>query len=197
MSAFPPLAIAILISGKGSNLLAIIKAIEAKQLNANILCVISNKSNALGLEHAKRSHIITHVLEAEKNEPREIYDQRLIKILDKYTLDYVILAGFMRILGHKFIQHYNNRILNIHPSLLPHYPGLNTHERVLLAGEKEHGCTVHCVTEEVDAGPILGQARLAIEPGETPEHLQQRVHRLEHNLYPRVLQQLWRQRYAT
>ena len=183
----------ILLSGNGSNLQAIIDAIALNKLDATIQCVISNKADAFGLIRAKKHNIETRAVLAMPNELRESYDERLSHVIDAYSAKYVILAGFMRILTAKFVQKYQGQLINIHPSLLPKYPGLKTHEKVLANGERQHGCTVHYVTEEVDGGPILAQSTLTVNVGESVESLKKRVHQLEHSLYPRVIQQLCRQ----
>ena len=183
----------ILLSGNGSNLQAIIDAIALNKLDATIQCVLSNNADAFGLIRAKTHHIETRTVLAMPDESRESYDRRLSNVIDAYSAKYVILAGFMRILTASFVQKYQGQLINIHPSLLPKYPGLKTHEKVLANGEQQHGCTVHYVTEEVDGGPIIAQSTLTVNAGESVESLKKRVHRLEHSLYPRVIQQLCRQ----
>lgn len=188
MQTKQPLKLVVLISGQGSNLQAIIDAITNKQLDATISAVISDKSEAYGLMRAKEASIATRILTKEQYPNRQEYDLALTKIIEEYQADLVILAGFMRILSPEFVKHFVGRILNIHPSLLPNYPGLNTHERVLAAADKQHGVTVHFVTEELDAGPVIAQATLQILPNETTESLKERIHHLEHQLYPLVIQ---------
>lgn len=178
--------IAILISGNGSNLQAIIDAIDAG-LPAKIVVVVSNKADAYGLERAKNAHIPTEVLSHQEYKTREAYDEALKMLLEKYQPKLIVLAGFMRILTPKFVNHFKNRILNIHPSLLPKYPGLHTHTQVLENGDKTHGITVHIVTTELDAGPILGQAEFEVAPEDTEDTLKQKVQKLEHQLYPEVI----------
>lgn len=182
-----PLSLAVLISGQGSNLQAIIDAID-QGLAAKIQIVISNQPNAFGLERAHKANIPTAVIphQSFKNN-RAGYDFALIECLEVYKPELIVLAGFMRILGPEFIKRFHHRILNIHPSLLPKYPGLNTYEQAIAAGEKQHGTTVHLVTDDLDAGPILAQASVDIEPGETPESLKAKVQKLEHKLYPEVI----------
>jgi len=182
-------SIVVLISGNGSNLQAIIDAINAGKLDAKIEAVISNKALAFGLERAKKAGIPVHVLENRAFPDRKLFETELEKIIRYYQPKLIILAGFMHILGAHFIHSFKEQILNIHPSLLPKYPGLNTHECVLECGDKEHGCSVHIVTEDVDAGPILAQAKLKVKPADTAETLDQRVKSLEHELYPKVIQQ--------
>lgn len=189
MNAITPLRLAVLISGNGSNLQAIVDAIEAKTLDATIVCVISNNPDAYGLERAQKANIPTHVLNHRNYAQREDYDAALQSLLDSYQPHLIILAGFMRILSPGFVAAYAGRILNIHPSLLPKYPGLHTHEQVLANGDKEHGCTVHLVTADLDEGPIIKQAQLSVLTSDTLESLKQRVHALEHILYPQAIQQ--------
>lgn len=177
----------ILISGNGSNLQAIIDAIAQHQWSVKIALVLSDRQTALGLERAKKAGIPTMVLDPSDYISREAYDVALQTTIDKYVPDLVVLAGFMRILGKSFVQHFQGRLINIHPSLLPRHKGLNTHKKVLEAREKEHGATVHLVTEDLDGGPILAQAKLITEPQDTEASLKQRVHRLEHILYPTVI----------
>lgn len=179
------LNIAVLISGNGSNLQALID--HAAQGNYRIACVISNKANAYGLQRANQAGIANHVVDHNKYDSREAFDAALVKQLNHHQVDLVVLAGFMRMLTPTFIQAFSPSIINIHPSLLPKYPGLHTHQRALDAGDREHGVSVHIVTEELDAGPVLAQAQCTIEPNDTAESLQQKVHQLEHQLYPQVI----------
>ena len=190
MTSNIPYKLIILISGNGSNLQAIIDAIQDKKINAQIAAVISNQAEAFGLERAKKAHIPTHVLPNKNFNDRKDYDTALEKIIDAYDPQLIVLAGFMRILTPEFVAHYAGRMINIHPSLLPDYRGLNTHERVIEAQEKLHGVSVHFVTEELDGGPIIAQMSLPIHEQDTPESLQQRVHILEHKLYPQVIEWL-------
>lgn len=183
-----PLRLIVLISGFGSNLQAIIDAIANNTLNAEIAAVISNKPDAFGLERAKMAGITTHVVTNQAYIDRKAFDVALQEIIDNYQPDLVILAGFMRILGNEIVHHYHGRMLNIHPSLLPKYPGTNTLERVLAAGEREHGCSIHFVTEDLDAGPLIAQARLAIKADDDTQSLGQRLSTLEHKLYPLIIQ---------
>jgi phosphoribosylglycinamide formyltransferase 1 len=185
-----PLKLVVLISGNGGNLQAIINAIEAKTLNAEIVAVFSNKAEAYGLIRAKQHGLFHKVILFQKGMTREQYDQQLLAEIIPLQPDYIVLAGFMRILSAGFINRFPERILNIHPSLLPKYPGLHTHEKAIANQDQLHGCTVHLVTEDLDAGPILGQMSLEILAEDTPESLQQRVFALEHQLYPAVIQRL-------
>ena len=182
-----PLRLVVLISGNGSNLQAIIDNIANKNLPAKIVAVISNKADAYGLERAKKADIKNHVLSYNDFTDREHYDLALKNLIDKYQPDLIILAGFMRILSDEFVEYYSQKMMNIHPSLLPKYKGLNTHQRVLDAGEKEHGCSVHFVTTELDDGPVILQATVAIEDNDTAETLALRVHEQEHRIYPEAI----------
>lgn len=179
-----PFSIVVLISGRGSNLQAIIDAIHGEGLPARIVAVISNKADALGLQRAQQANIPTEVIAATGIRSRDDYDSQLMACIDRYEPDLIALAGFMRILSDRFVQHYLARMINIHPSLLPAYKGLDTHRRVLAAAEKEHGATVHYVTPELDSGPIIVQARIPVAENETEAELAQRVHQLEHKIYP-------------
>lgn len=186
----PPLNLAVLISGEGSNLQAIINAIDAGALNASVDIVISNKANANGLNRAKQAGISAAVITPAKNQSREEYDQRLADTLAPFAPDLIVLAGFMRILSAQFVARFSGKIINIHPSLLPAYKGLDTHQRVLDAAESYHGATVHFVTEQLDDGEIIVQSRIKISPDDDAESLQQRVHIEEHVIYPRAIQWL-------
>lgn len=179
-----PIRLVVLISGNGSNLQAIIDSIEHKALPAQIVAVISNKADAFGLERAKKAGIEQHVLSAKDFSDREHYDRALQQLIDHYQPDLVILAGFMRILSNDFVNHYLNKIMNIHPSLLPKYKGLNTHQRAIDAGDKEHGCSVHFVTPELDDGPVILQATVEVKADDNAETLAERVHQQEHRIYP-------------
>jgi phosphoribosylglycinamide formyltransferase-1 len=186
------LPIVVLISGNGSNLQAIINAISDGRCEAEIKAVISNKKDAYGLIRAKEQHIPTECLPHQDYPNREAYDEALIQCIDKYQPQLIVLAGFMRILSPHFIQHYPNQIINIHPALLPKYQGLNTHRRVLEAKELEHGVTIHVVTEDLDAGPILAQQSIPVLSEDTIETLEARIHKLEHQLYPKVIHEIAR-----
>jgi phosphoribosylglycinamide formyltransferase-1 len=180
--------IAVLISGNGSNLQAIIDAIQ-NGLPAEIAVVISNKGDAYGLQRAQKANIPTKVLSHKDYKTREDYDEALKDLLEQYQPKLIVLAGFMRILTAEFVHHFENRILNIHPSLLPKYPGLNTHQQVLENKDKTHGITIHIVTAELDAGPALAQAECEVALDDTEETLKQKIQKLEHKLYPEVIQQ--------
>ncbi|GGZ98879.1 phosphoribosylglycinamide formyltransferase [Arenicella chitinivorans] len=174
----------VLISGGGSNLQAFIDQIEAGQLPLDIALVISNKPEAFGLERATRAGIDTLVVNHKAYPSRDDFDRALQRAIDAATPDLVILAGFMRILTADFVNHFRHRLINIHPSLLPKYPGTNTHQRALDAGDTWHGASIHFVVPEVDAGPIILQGRLKIRSDDNADQLQQRIHKIEHQLYP-------------
>jgi len=176
----------ILISGRGSNMQALIQASTDQQLNAEIGVVISNNPDAAGLELAQKAGITTQTIDHRLFASREDFDAALVESLQTHRVDLVILAGFMRILTPTFISPYAGRLLNIHPSLLPKYPGLNTHQRALDAGDSEAGVTVHFGTPELDGGPPILQARIPIGPGDTAEAIASRVISQEHQLYPLV-----------
>jgi phosphoribosylglycinamide formyltransferase-1 len=176
--------VVVLISGSGSNLQALIDSIAHDGNPARIRAVISNRADAYGLERAKQAGIATAVLDHKQFDGREAFDAALIEAIDAYNPQLVVLAGFMRILTPGFVRHYAGRLLNIHPSLLPKYKGLHTHQRALEAGDSEHGCSVHFVTEELDGGPLVVQAVIPVQSNDSPESLAQRVHAQEHLIYP-------------
>jgi phosphoribosylglycinamide formyltransferase-1 len=176
--------VVVLISGSGSNLQALIDAYSREEIPGKISAVISNKPDAYGLERAKQADIATHVIEHQKFAQREIFDAELIKTIDKHQPDLVVLAGFMRILTEDFVRRYEGRMLNIHPSLLPKYPGLHTHRRALEAKDKEHGVSVHFVTAELDSGPNIIQAVVPVLNQDNEETLATRVLEKEHVIYP-------------
>jgi phosphoribosylglycinamide formyltransferase-1 len=184
------LTLVVLISGTGSNLQALIDAQKTMQPPMMIQAVISNQSDAYGLERARQANIETHVISHRDFGTRELFDQALAACIDHYNPDVIVLAGFMRILTANFTQKYSGRLLNIHPSLLPKFPGLQTHERALAAGETEHGATVHFVTATLDAGPLIAQIRVPILADDDPQRLAKRVLAQEHRLYPHVMQWL-------
>ncbi|WP_212629734.1 phosphoribosylglycinamide formyltransferase [Pseudomonas sp. KB-10] len=179
-----PCNVVVLISGSGSNLQALIDSVARDGNPARIAAVMSNRADAYGLQRAKQAGIATELLDHKQFDGREAFDAALIQAIDAYQPDLVVLAGFMRILTPGFVQHYAGRLLNIHPSLLPRYKGLHTHQRALEAGDSEHGCSVHFVTEELDGGPLVVQAVLPVMAGDTAESLASRVHRQEHQIYP-------------
>lgn len=170
----------ILISGRGSNMRALLEA----GLPVDFACVISNRPEAAGLAIAARHGVATAVVDHRRHDGRAAFDAALAAEIDRHAPDLVILAGFMRVLTESFVRHYSNRLVNIHPALLPAFPGLDTHARALAAGVKLHGCTVHFVTPEVDAGPIIAQAAVPVLADDTPETLAARVLRQEHRLFP-------------
>lgn len=179
--------VVVLISGSGSNLQALIDQSLSGALNINICAVISNKKEAFGLQRAQLAGIPTHVLNHKDYASRELFDLALKECIDVYQPKLVVLAGFMRILTADFTQHYQDRMLNIHPSLLPKFKGLDTHARAIAAGEEYHGVSVHFVSAELDAGAIIIQAKTQISIDETPETLAQKVHKLEHIIYPEAV----------
>ncbi len=176
--------VVVLLSGTGSNLQALIDSDDVKASPATIRAVISNRADAYGLQRAKDAGIDTRVLDHKAFEGREAFDAALIEVIDEFKPQLVVLAGFMRILSAEFVRHYQGRLLNIHPSLLPKYKGLHTHQRALEAGDGEHGCSVHFVTEELDGGPLVVQAVIPVESDDSPHSLAQRVHAQEHRIYP-------------
>ena len=178
-------SIVILISGRGSNMEALLDA----GLPARVAAVISNNPLAKGLATAQKRGIETAVVDHRAFSDRAGFDGALAAEIDRHRPDLVVLAGFMRILTEPFIERYRGRLINIHPSLLPEFPGLDTHRRALAAGAKTHGCTVHFVTPVVDGGPIIAQAAVAVEPGDTEERLAARVLTEEHRVYPRVVRE--------
>ncbi|WP_246168963.1 phosphoribosylglycinamide formyltransferase [Coxiella endosymbiont of Amblyomma sculptum] len=181
------LPIVVLISGNGSNLQAIINAIQHHGLAVEIRAVISNRKDAYGLERAQKHRIPTEILPHNEFSDRSSFEWTLQKTIDKYCPKLILLAGFIRKLSGNFVRRYAGRILNVHPSLLPQYPGLNTHSRVLSTSNQEHGVSIHYVTEFTDGGPIICQAKLFVLSSDTPESLCTRVHFLEHIAYPQVL----------
>jgi len=189
-----PLRIVVLISGSGTNLQAILDNIHQTDVPASVVAVISNRADAYGLKRAEQADVPAHVLSPRDHPSRENYDAALQELIDSFEPDLVVLAGFMRILSDDFVNHYHGRMLNIHPSLLPKYKGLKTHERVLEAGDNEHGCSVHYVTPELDGGPVILQATVPIAADDTPESLAQRVHQEEHRIYPQVIEWIARGR---
>ena len=175
---------AILISGSGTNLQAFIDAVKAGDLALDLCLVFSNRPDAYGLERAEKAGIPTACIQHDNYPDRESFDRAVIAELDRFEPQLLILAGFMRILSPAFVDHYEGKILNIHPALLPKFPGLDTHQRVLDAGDEWHGSTVHFVTEELDGGPRILQGRLLVDPDESADDLQNRVQAIEHRIYP-------------
>jgi len=176
----------VLVSGNGSNLQAFIDAVAASELDLDLAAVISNRADAYGLQRARDAGIEDVCVPSRGVADRDMYDRQLAGTIERYSAQLVILAGFMRILGKPIVERFAGRMLNIHPSLLPKFPGLDTHARALAAGEREHGCTVHFVTEELDGGPPIIQARVAVAADDDADSLARRVLALEHKVYPRA-----------
>ncbi len=179
--------IVVLISGNGSNLQAIIDACEQKKINGTLSAVFSNKADAFGLERARAAGVPAHALTASQFADRAAFDRELMQEIDAYAPDLVVLAGYMRILSPAFVAHYSGRLINIHPSLLPKYPGLHTHRQVLDNGDEEHGTSVHFVTDELDGGPVILQARIPVFAGDDESDITARVQHQEHAIYPLVV----------
>ncbi|MGP9801612.1 phosphoribosylglycinamide formyltransferase [Rheinheimera sp. NSM] len=180
-------SIVVLISGSGSNLQAIIDACSSGFIPGKVSAVIANKANAYGLVRANEAGISTQVLSHKNYVSREKYDIALMDAIDQHQPDLVVLAGFMRILSPAFVQHFSGRLLNVHPSLLPKYQGLDTHQRAIDAGDSEHGCSVHFVTEQLDGGPVILQAKVPLFNDDDATSLAERVHEQEHRIYPLVV----------
>lgn len=176
--------IVILISGRGSNMQAILEATRTGVIPAEVRAVISSRPEAAGLKIAQAANIPTQVVSHRDYQTREAFDEALAHFIDRHEPQLVVLAGFMRILTANFIRRYQGLLINIHPSLLPRFPGLHTHERVIEAGHLQHGATVHFVTTDVDAGPIIAQAAVPVMPNDTSESLAARVLEQEHRIYP-------------
>ena len=181
MTGFP---VVILISGRGTNLQAIVDEVRAGKLSVELRAVISNNPDAAGLKQARAAGLHTEVVDHRAYPTRAAFEQALAQTIDRHAPKLVALAGFMRILGRDFIEHYHGRLINIHPSLLPKYPGLDTHARAIAAGEAQHGASVHFVIPNVDAGPVILQAAVPVLPNDTPETLAKRVLGEEHRIYP-------------
>ena len=180
--------VAVLISGNGSNLQAIIEKFQKDEL-VNVSCVISNKKDAYGLVRAEKAKIDHYFIDNKNFSSREEFEQAIINILNKYEPDLVVLAGFMRILSELFVNKYKNKLINIHPSLLPKYKGLDTHRKVLENQDEYHGVTVHFVDNTLDGGPILAQRRTLVETQDIKE-LEAKIHELEHEIYPEVIKDI-------
>ena len=193
-AAAPILPVVILISGRGSNLQAIVHAIANDRLPVDIRAVISNRPDAGGLQRAAQAGITTAVIDHSLYPDRAAFDAALQECIEGFQPALVVLAGFMRILTAGFVHHYQGRMLNIHPSLLPDFPGLHTHQRALEAGCKEHGASIHFVTEAVDGGPVVLQARVPVQPHDTVTTLAARVLEQEHRLYPLAIRWFAEQR---
>lgn len=183
-----PCKLVILVSGSGSNLQSFIDSVKSGELQAEISAVFCNRPGAFGLQRATNAGVPAELINHQDFDSREAFDAALMHRIDQYEPDLVILAGFMRILTPAFVKHFHGRLLNIHPSLLPNYPGLNTHQRAIDAGDQHAGATVHFVTEELDGGPAILQARVAIEPDDKAEDLAKRILVQEHKIYPLAAQ---------
>ncbi len=181
-------SIVVLVSGNGSNLQAIIDACETSINDGKVTAVFSNKATAYGLERAKQAGAAPVFIDPKAYETRDAFDYALMQQIDEYQPDLIVLAGYMRILSNEFVRHYLGRMINIHPSLLPKYPGLNTYQRAIHAGDEEHGTSVHFVTEQLDGGPVILQARVPIFDEDTVDTLTKRVQSQEHRIYPLVTQ---------
>ena len=175
----------ILISGNGSNLQSIID--NADRIDLQISCVISNNKNAFGLKRAESAKLQTAIIDPELYNSNEAFDRELISIIQQHGVELIVLAGYMRVLTPLFVSHYFGKILNIHPSLLPKFPGLNTHQRAIDASETAHGVSVHFVTKELDGGPIINQESVIIDNSDTEETLSMKVLKKEHVIYPKVI----------
>ena len=187
--------VAILISGRGSNMAALIEAAKAPDYPAEIALVLSNIADAGGIARAKEDGIATEVVAHKPfGKDREAFDRAVQAVLERYKIDIVCLAGFMRVLTPWFVGQWAGRMINIHPSLLPAFKGLNTHERAIAEGAAQHGATVHFVTAELDNGPIIAQESIAVLPGDTPRSLAARVLAVEHRIYPLALKRVAEQR---
>jgi len=180
--------VAVLISGNGSNLQAIIDKFQKDEF-VNVSCVISNKKDAYGLVRAEKANIDHYFIDNKNFSSREEFEQTIINVLDKYEPNLVVLAGFMRILSELFVNKYKNKLINIHPSLLPKYKGLDTHRKVLENQDDYHGVTVHFVDNTLDGGPILAQTRTPVETQDIKE-LEEKIHELEHKIYPEVIKDI-------
>ena len=179
--------IVVLISGGGSNLEAIAKACQNGSIPASIELVISNQADVKGLDRAKKYHLMTQVIDHKNFKSREEFDRALLEQILPIEPDLVVLAGFMRVLTDDFTQALEGRLINIHPSLLPEYPGLDTHKQAIENGDLMHGISVHYVNNELDNGPIITQGVLKIDPGQTEAKLVNRIHKIEHAIYPKVI----------
>ena len=177
----------VLISGNGSNLQSILDACASGRVNGSVAAVFSNKASAYGLTRAQDANVPGHALAASDFADRDAFDRQLMQEIDAYAPDLVVLAGYMRILSQAFVAHYHDRLVNIHPSLLPKYPGLHTHRQALENGDEEHGTSVHFVTDELDGGPVILQARVPVFAEDDEEEITARVQHQEHAIYPLVI----------
>lgn len=179
--------IVVLISGNGSNLQAIIDHCESGNINGEITCVVSNKDDAYGIQRAEASNIKTEIINENKFESRKDFNEELFNLLLNLNADLIVLAGFMKILNEKTANYFFGKIINIHPSLLPKYPGLNTHTKVIDNKEKYHGVSIHYVSSQLDAGPLIAQGQIIVNKDESVERLEERIHKVEHMIYPEVI----------
>ena len=182
------LKIVVLISGFGTNLQAIIDSINEKNLNAEVTAIVSNRTKAKGLERARELKIPAYVIPSHKGQSREDYDQRLSEVIKRLNPDLIVLAGFMRIFTGNFVNQFTGKLINIHPSLLPKFKGLDTHQRAIDAKDTQHGCSVHFVTPELDGGPVIAQAIVSIDKNDDITSLSAKVQAQEHILYPLVVE---------
>jgi phosphoribosylglycinamide formyltransferase-1 len=179
--------IIVLISGNGSNLQAIIDACKSGIINGKVVGVISNRDDAFGLERAKKDNIPSKVINHNNYNTRIDFDQKLVSTIKKFQPDLIVLAGFMRILSPIMTSAFKDKMINIHPSLLPKYPGLNTHEQVIANNDAEHGVTIHSVSEELDGGPIIAQSKILVHKKQKLDDLIERIHKVEHMIFPKVI----------
>ena len=179
--------IVVLISGNGSNLQAIIDHCESGNINGEITCVVSNKDDAYGIQRAETSNIKTEIINEDKFESRKDFNEELFNLLLNLNADLIVLAGFMKILNEKTANYFFGKIINIHPSLLPKYPGLNTHTKVIDNKDKYHGVSIHYVSSQLDAGPLIAQGQIIVNKDESIERLEERIHKVEHMIYPEVI----------
>ena len=182
--------IVVLISGSGSNLEAIIESCTAKKINGKVIHVISNNPDAFGLSRASKLNTASKVIDHKKFSSRIDFENSLEEFLDKLSPDLIVLAGFMRILGTKITSKFSNKMINLHPSLLPMYPGLHTHEKVLENKDTHHGISIHYVSSELDAGPLIAQGFIDISKDETLENIIKRIHKIEHLLLPEIINEI-------
>jgi phosphoribosylglycinamide formyltransferase-1 len=175
------------VSGSGSNLQALIDAVQSGRIQGSIVGVISNRPDVYAIKRAELAGIRCAIVDHKSYDSREAFEQQLIQTLQGWQADLIVLAGFMRVLTEAFVTRFSGQIINIHPSLLPAYKGLHTHARVLTAGDRVHGCSVHFVTPELDAGAVIAQSVIDVDLNDTPTQLAKRVHHLEHQIYPRII----------
>lgn len=182
--------IIVLISGSGSNLEAIAKACQNGSIAGSIELVISNQPNVKGLERSQKFHLMSNVINHKEFDSRESFDKALLEQILPVEPDLIVLAGFMRILGKDFTQAFEGKLINIHPSLLPEYPGLNTHQQAINNGDLMHGISIHYVNSNLDDGPIIAQGALKIDPNQSEAKLINRIHKIEHAMYPKVIEDI-------